>query len=479
MGRRALELLNTAKFQLIRDYSVFNVAFGVIQFVENSFSSRGTLSIDRHFRIFYCPEFVEKLDVETLKWILLHELLHITKQHFLDNISNYSKDLEINDDIVEILNYRISKESKSEKEILERVLNFFKNHFLLPETFNFPKNLSRYQYEELLKQEFKKYLDKFMEEHDLNKDEEEKNKNSEEKTGTFLSFDEFVRELIKQKLKDFIMLDHGSGASSDTPEWEQQVGDPKASLFEQLIFEEILKNIADHSDELAGHLPADLIRQAKEYFKPKINWSATLRRYLTSIKFIAGNSYSSFNRINRQFSSIKRYIKELGDYEIPGYFDRDVRLAIIVDTSGSIGDHELSLIFSELKGIIKSFNVKSPLIISCDVKPVITSFNEALSGKFYGGGGTELHNAFELISKQNETFDCVITLTDGFTSDWNFKKPWNVNYSIVCLTPNHIDKTSIPAWHKVIEIPEQFLKDEVSKKEEEYEVLHSMQKWGL
>jgi predicted metal-dependent peptidase len=164
----------------------------------------------------------------------------------------------------------------------------------------------------------------------------------------------------------------------------------------------------DHSASKGwGNLPAEIrteLDAIAERRKPQIDWKRTLRLFASSgyrTEVVATN---------------RRMSKRFGTF--PGIrIRRKQRLAVVIDTSGSIGDDVLEVFFREIHGIWK--NDAEVMVLECDADVQRTYDYKGKTPKAVeGGGGTSFDPALAWVSNpRNGSFDACIYLTDGFASE--------------------------------------------------------------
>lgn len=156
-----------------------------------------------------------------------------------------------------------------------------------------------------------------------------------------------------------------------------------------------------------GNLPAGLARSIQEMRKAKIPWQKVFHRFVGNA--LARDDYS-YVRPNRRYLSQDLYLPDLRN-DIVG------KVVIGVDTSGSIGKEELSQFCAELKKI--SHLVEETTVITCDaaVHEVvkINQMEQFLTKvKFKGGGGTDFRPVFNEVKKRKMQPEVLIYLTDSY-----------------------------------------------------------------
>jgi predicted metal-dependent peptidase len=93
---------------------------------------------------------------------------------------------------------------------------------------------------------------------------------------------------------------------------------------------------------------------------------------------------------------------------------RERRIAVVIDTSGSIDEASLGLFFGEIHGIWKTG--AELLILECDAQVQRSyPYQGRTPTLVQGGGGTDFDPAFEWIKRpEHGKFDACIYLTDGY-----------------------------------------------------------------
>ena len=150
-----------------------------------------------------------------------------------------------------------------------------------------------------------------------------------------------------------------------------------------------------------GTMPAGILRLLEEYEtkrKPAMDWKRTLRLF-------TGSSYRT-----KIAHTLKRVSKRYGTR--PGIRIKKLqRLCMAIDTSGSVGDKELAMVFNEIHHAWKAG--AEVVVVECDAE-VQTSY--PYRGKApkasKGGGGTAFTPVLEW-AKNQPKFDAIIYLTDG------------------------------------------------------------------
>ena len=162
-------------------------------------------------------------------------------------------------------------------------------------------------------------------------------------------------------------------------------------------------------------------RELGDLLEPQIDWREVLREFVKSI--CNAKDASSWRRVNRRYLSGDTYMPTLVG-------ERVGRIAIGIDTSGSIGGPELDRFLSEVKSIAEDVHPEFVDLIYWDSEvaaheeyDVATVPNIVSSTKPKGGGGTDPTAMMHYLKEKNITPECIIMLTDGYIGDWGSE--WN------------------------------------------------------
>lgn len=157
-----------------------------------------------------------------------------------------------------------------------------------------------------------------------------------------------------------------------------------------------------------GRLPADMERFLDELMAPVIPWKEILRRFLTE----KANDDFSWKKGNRRFISQGLYLPSR-ESESTG------DIVVAIDTSGSIGQKELTEFGSEIQGIIDEVRPRKTIVIYCDAavnKVVEFTPTDPVILEAVGGGGTDFRPPFHWLEEHGIEPKCLVYLTDGYGS---------------------------------------------------------------
>lgn len=160
-----------------------------------------------------------------------------------------------------------------------------------------------------------------------------------------------------------------------------------------------------------GNLPDGIERAIAEALKPPYDWKPLLRRFC--------HGACKLGRKATRYRPHRRY----GEF-FPGQRPKRAgKVAVLIDTSGSIAADDLGQFFAELKAIAANVQL---VAVECDaaIQDVYEFKRSSPVPKFKGGGGTDFTQVFEAVAgrlkervhaKQDWLADCeaLILLTDG------------------------------------------------------------------
>ena len=163
---------------------------------------------------------------------------------------------------------------------------------------------------------------------------------------------------------------------------------------------------------IAGKTGSGGDRDLLELLKPQIDWREVLREFVVTT--CTGSDYSTWQRPNRRYVSA-------GVYMPSGISESIGELVIAIDTSGSIGQAELSRFLTEVKEICDTVHPDKVRILYWDTqvcgdeKYEMHELDDLVkSTKPKGGGGTMIECVPEYMTKEGVKPQACIVLTDGY-----------------------------------------------------------------
>jgi predicted metal-dependent peptidase len=199
--------------------------------------------------------------------------------------------------------------------------------------------------------------------------------------------------------------DCGSGAHGESRPWDLSddgrgpgVGDA-----------EILRRHVAVAVSAAGDAPAGIRRWANGVLEPTIPWSRVLASHMGRLAARAAGGVTDWRRDRPSRRQAP------GGVLLPRPCARQPHIAVVIDTSGSMGDRELAAGLAEVAGAVRA--VGTPItVIACDTSAtVMRAVTRARDVRLIGGGGTDMSNGLRSAADLRHLPDVVVVVTDGHT----------------------------------------------------------------
>ena len=146
-----------------------------------------------------------------------------------------------------------------------------------------------------------------------------------------------------------------------------------------------------------------------DLFSSRMHWKEVLRQFLTPMF----NSTRRWLPPNRRHVYKKMYLPSLRK-------EKQLNIVIAIDTSGSTTGDIVKTFVSEVYAILNSFGGYQLRLIQCDMvihEDVVYDMDNPFIPKDFvlkGGGGTDFHPVFDLVSDGDEEPEVLLFLTDGY-----------------------------------------------------------------
>ena len=404
------DIVQVARYKLTHLFPYLHDAvFSLILTPKKGFQ---TMAVDKFWRCYYDnDELRKKWDVDQVCAVLYHEINHLIREHHMRGEPlgprnqqkwNIAGDLEINDDIK-----------------LDPVLGkHFPKEAILPETFQLPDNLLAEQYYQ-----------------QLPKDEGGQGQ-GDGKDG--------------EKGEPGPMSgDCGSAADGQSQDYEEPApGDGGQGVNEaeaEIVRDKVAEAVQEAVDKRIGNVPGDLKRWAEKRRTKTIDWRKELRASIK--KAMAQKSGAT------DYTMTRPSRRDYGDIIFPSLVDPIPAVAVVIDTSGSMGNSEIAQAIAETGKILSSLGSRegvTVLSVDAQVHTCKRVFKENQI-KLDGGGGTNMGVGIERAAKLKPRPEIIIVITDGYTP-WPDRAP-SGSKVIVALTREE-SRHSCPGYAKIIVVKE-------------------------
>jgi predicted metal-dependent peptidase len=246
-----------------------------------------------------------------------------------------------------------------------------------------------------------------------------------------------VKTIDMDELMDMLLDDH---LEDDKQGKDKKNGRPQLSDEEKKQirdeFREALLSAAQAAG--AGNAPANLARQISALTNPKINWREMITQQIQSI---VKNDYTWATPNKKHFSQ---------GFVLPNMRkDEAIEVCVAVDTSGSIGEKQLNAFFSEIAGIMDSYdeyNIKVWCFDTSVHNPQdydTGNGHDLVNYQPKGFGGTDFDVNWEWMKNEQVEPKLLIVFTDGEPyGSWG-----DENYcDTVWIINNQRNKTIVPPF---------------------------------
>ncbi|MFI8193773.1 VWA-like domain-containing protein [Streptomyces sp. NPDC085946] len=329
-----------------------------------------TMGVDRHWRCYVSPVFVDRTPVEELAGVWVHEVSHLLRDHHgrSDRVArergltgpaerlrmNIAADCEINDDAF--------------GDGLVRPRDA-----VVPTALGLPED-----------RPMEDYLSRFR---------------------------------LGPHTAHLAWLDCGSGADGLERPWD--LGPDGAHGLSEQERDAVRFRVAQGITARPGGTPRGWRRWAEEVFHPPQPWRELLGAAVRSAASAsgAGEDYT-YGRPARRSAAVPGAV-------LPSLRRRPPRVCVVVDTSGSVGDAELGSALLEVAAISRAVGGRRDLVgvLSCDAAAgTVHPLCRAEGIPLVGGGGTDLRAGFARALRARPRPDVVVVLTDGQTP-WPATRP--------------------------------------------------------
>lgn len=245
---------------------------------------------------------------------------------------------------------------------------------------------------------------------------------------------------------------HGQGGATITPSYADIFGNPTATFGggiedcpvdehagvtaaalqredENIVTQAALLNPQEASDKYSklglGHILSgtrEKLVLGDAELAAQINWRRTLEEFLKSMH----NGEASYARINRR---LHNYGASVGLIFPCTYERARTNGAVLVDTSGSMGDKDCDDALIHTGEVLCLFPEATVNLLQCDTEVRVSEeyrggdFPPSNWKEWCGRGGTDLISSFRFIQAHRGEFDWAIVVTDGEFSRYGLVDP--------------------------------------------------------
>ncbi|MFI5721024.1 VWA-like domain-containing protein [Nocardia sp. NPDC051750] len=329
-----------------------------------------TMGVDRYWRCYVSPTFVDHTSVEELASVLVHEVSHLLRDHH-GRSDRFARAHDLTDP-AERLRMNIAADAEINDDA-------FGDGLVEPEGAVLPATLGLSQGELM---------------------------------------EDYLRQFRLGPLtQNMAWLDCGSGADGLDRDWD--LGPDGADGLTEQERDAVRFRVAQGIAGRPGNAPAGWRRWAEEALHPPQPWRDLLGAAIRSAASApgAGEDYT-YGRPARRSAGVPGVV-------LPSLRRTPPRVSVIIDTSGSVSDAELGSALLEVAAISRAVGGRRDLVtvLSCDAAARIAQpLCRAEGIPLVGGGGTDLRTGFAKALRARPRPDVLVVLTDGQTP-WPSGRP--------------------------------------------------------
>ncbi|MFE3629886.1 vWA domain-containing protein [Streptomyces goshikiensis] len=216
--------------------------------------------------------------------------------------------------------------------------------------------------------------------------------------------------------------DCGSGAHGTPMPWElgEAAGPARIGAVEvEALRRQSAEAVRAHQ-RARGSVPAGWRRWAEQLLEPTVDWRRALSGAVReATAWAAGAVDYTYRRPSRRTPALG------GRVVLPSLRRPLPRVAIVIDTSGSMGEDDLAAALAEVTGVLREVGVGAHrvAVLACDADVhAVTRVTSAEQVTLAGGGGTDMTVGISAALALPDRPNIVVVLTDGYTP-WPAETP--------------------------------------------------------
>jgi predicted metal-dependent peptidase len=251
---------------------------------------------------------------------------------------------------------------------------------------------------------------------------------------------------------DLSWLDCGSGADGLERDWD--LGPDGAHGLTEHERDAVRFRVAQGITARPGTVPRGWQRWAQDAFHPPRSWRELLGASVRSAAAGGAGEDYTYGRPSRRSAGLPGVI-------LPSLRRRPPRVCVVIDTSGSVSDAELGGALLEVAAIARALGGRADLVtvLCCDAAAhVAQPLCRAEGITLVGGGGTDLRAGFAHAARTGPRPDVVVALTDGQTPWPDARPPCRTVVGLFARRgpvreddPHYVPDTP-PEWARVVAI---------------------------
>ena len=391
----------------------------------------GRVGVDRHWRLAYDPATVVTWTVPEVAGVLYHEVWHLLRDHAGRAVGrdaqvwNLACDAEINDDLVDEIEH-------DERQGTSAFL--LPGQPVLPALFRMPDGLTAEEYYDRLVKEQAPQPGGATPQPGGVSQASGNDDGQESQRGVASGRCGSAATGVAEPWEATFDGDDQSPDADEGDARDTRISPGEARVIRGVVAAEIARN--------RGTVPGHALLLAERELAPsRVDWRAELRSVIArTMATVAGAIDYSYTRPSRRQSA-------LGNVIMPSLREPVVRVAIIADTSGSMGS-DYGVVLREIDTIIKGFGKNDAVPVFSVDAAVHTrqKVRNAADVRLIGGGGTDMRKGIEESHRLRPRPDVAIVLTDGHTA-WPDTPPPGMRVVAGIIGGN---RQGVPEWMRTV-----------------------------
>ncbi|WP_278264141.1 VWA-like domain-containing protein [Nocardia sp. AG03] len=329
-----------------------------------------TMGVDRYWRCYVSPAFVDRMSVAELASVLVHEVSHLLREHHARS-DRFAREHELSGP-AERLRMNIAADAEINDDA-------FGDGLVRPEDAVTPASLGL-------------------------------------SNGGLM--EDYLRQFrLGPHTAAMAWLDCGSGADGADREWD--LGPDGADGLSEQERAAVRFRVAQGIVGRPGDAPRAWRRWAERTLHPPQPWRQLLGAAVRSAASAGGSGADyTYGRPARRSAALSGIV-------LPSLRHMPPKVSVVIDTSGSVSDAELGSALLEVGAIGQAVGGRRDLVtvFSCDAAVHLAApLCRAEGMTLMGGGGTDLRTGFAQALRTSPRPDVIVALTDGQTP-WPEREP--------------------------------------------------------
>jgi len=263
------------------------------------------------------------------------------------------------------------------------------------------------------------------------------------------TFDLPTGRLFEQYLPDIPShapwLRCGSGAYGGVEPWDlPRHAAPGVSPIEARSLRRLTATAIRAHHSSSSPVPLGWRRWADSVLEPTVDWRAVLAGSVRrAVGAASGAVDYTYQRPSRRATSVPRVV-------LPRLRRPVLSVAVVIDTSGSMNEHDLAAALAEVSGVLRAVGIRGDrvTVFSCDAAVgVAQRVFQVEQIELRGGGGTDMRLGITAALARSPRPDVIVVFTDGET-------PWPEHPPAARVVAGLIGEhaPAPPAWIEAVRI---------------------------